>query len=422
MTSTVQTSGSLGICRGNNRTIFRNPRGQKSYYAFYRYNVTSIAYEYSTNGTVWTNSPVAVLSLGSPGPMDSFDVKIYDDGSDLYVYIVGHGWWGNTDQRVIYKRGVISDATSTISWGSENTVKSSITDLGSIHNCAITRTDNGELVVAFTEHLTLKGKDYCLIKLIGSDGDGAAPSWSGEITLVDTSTNTNNQNKFQVWFGLESYSSSYGDKVFFYGRVPESTLSYGYSTLTSVPIWDQGGAGFTNQALALWANPESMTGYTVSGLVDDGDIAHFVYQNNDNTNDLYYRKAGSAGDDNLGTARSVWSSAITYVHDLTITLDTGPTTDLLYVFYCLPSDSVDCRYKTVPINSTTFSSEKIVSYHQNITALTSWSRVIENSLHIGGLYGTTVIYNEHPVYKALSTTLADLEFPDRSYYLGPHST
>jgi hypothetical protein len=74
------------------------------------------------------------------------------------------------------------------------------------------------------------------------------------------------------------------------------------------------------------------------------------------------------------------------------------------------------------VASNTFTPVQLISYHQPITALSCWSRVIENSLHIAGQHGSTVIYNEHPAYKALSTTLADLEFPDQNYYLGPHST
>lgn len=422
MTSIVQAGvDGLGLSKGQHRTVFRNPRGLKYYYSFYVYapiGVQEVYYKASADGRLWGGSVSALTRGDGSDVWNSFDVKIHDDGSQLEVWIVGvcdSGSSGNYE--TLYRYGTIADAASTISWSTLQTIDANIETLLSDPHCiALARTDNGEIVVAFTEDFVYKGKDYRYTKLIGSDGDGAAPSWSGETTWDDPSGSTNNQNKGEVWFGLESFSSSYPDDFFIYASVPVPTTTTSYEVSTAVPDWDQGGAGFTNTTIAEWRT--NSVSLPMSGIIDESDIAHFCYGYQGATS-AESRKAGTAGDDDLGLPTTFSADTI---DALTVSIDTGPATDLLYVFYKNSADSVDWNYKTSPVDTISWSDEQTVSYHQDTTALTSWNRVIENSLHIGGLYDTTAIYNEHPVYKALSTTLADLEFPDQNYYLGPHST
>lgn len=424
MTVIVQSGTNLGLAKGQNRVTFRNPRGLKRYYTFYVTNgvqgltPATVSYRYSTDGITWVVGGGVIIFAdgGVVATVDAFDVKMHDDGSQLEVWIAAVGYDGfDTDYQTKYKYGTIADTASTISWSAQQDIDAAITtNLTEPHCIALARTDNGRIVVAFTEDSTVKGKDYRLTKLIGSDGDGATPSWSGETTWDDSSANSNNQDKDTVWFGLENYDSSYPNRVFLYAKLPEPSNPYGHEVITAVPDWN--GTAFSNTTQASWTSFATDQGDSLSALIDDSDIAQFVYYRTGSG--LVHRKAGSAGDDNLGSETTIRLSTFDAI---TITLDTGPATDLLYVFYHNTGDTVDFNYKTSPVGTISWSSEKTVSYHQNIIALSSWNRQIENSLHVAGLYGTTVIYNEHPVYKALSTTLADLEFPDQNYYLGPHS-
>lgn len=416
----------LGLSRGQHRTVFRNPRGNKRYYAFYVQNGDvpaspgRVYYEYSSDGVSWTNSPVEVIPMGfgANAKVHTFDVKMRDDGSQLEVWAVAIGY-DAIAFRAKYVYGTISDASDTISWNTAQNIGDALNNAITAPHCiALARTNNGRIVVAFTEDTTDKGKDYRQTKLIGSDGDGASPSWSGETTWDNPSGSSNNQDKGEVWFGLESYDASYGDRTFLYARCPDSTSTSTYITKTAVPNWN--GTSFTYLTQASWGTAHADSGWGISGLIDDADYAHLVYEQGGYPVYLYHRKAASGGDDNLGTTSQIDTSIYSSNWRLTITLDTGPAPDLLYVFYTF--GALDWDYKTTPVGTISFSSAQTVSYHQAIDSLSSWNRQVENSLHIAGLYGTTVVYNEHPVYKALSTTLADLEFPDQNYYLGPHST
>lgn len=435
MTSPVQGSIGDDIIRysytpeGPHRKSFRNPRGLKSYYSFYSWFIWNsdeeVRVEYSTTGISWSNTPQTVFTYdyGTNNRVEAFDIKIEEDsgGSQLVIWAVAigrDGITGNVQSR--YRRGTIADSSSTISWGTEQTIDS---DIGYeavwYQKIAIAHTDNNRLVVAFTEELINKGKDYQLVKLIGSDGDGATPSWSGETTWYDSSSNSNNQNKGRILFGLENFDSSYPNRVFLYAKLPQLTDTTTYGIATAVPEWN--GTVFSNLGLGSYATPAADSGAALCGLVDTNNKAHLVYYDDEATqNSLNHRIAGTAGDDNFGSATTIGTTTGTF-DAATISLDTGPSTDELYVFYHESADSVDFSYRTTPIDSISFSSQFTVSFHSDVTALSSWNRQSENSLHIG-IFTTSVYYNEHPVYKALSTTLTDFEFPYRIVHLGPHNT
>lgn len=425
MPVTVQISVDLGLTKGQNRIVFRNPRGLKRYYAFYIhpavFGVTNatVSYEYSADGITWVPGTATFTFVETSGDahVHCWDIKIWDDGSQLEVWgaAIGYQELGD-DFQTRYRYGTIADAASLIAWGAEQTIDADINDEGGgePHCIAIARTDNDEIVVAFTEDIQDMGKDFRQIKLIGSDGSGAAPNWSGEEIWDDPSGSNDNQDKWIVLCGLESFSSSYPDDFLIYARVPDDFNNTAYVYATAVPDWDEGGAGFTNTTqnrLDLIAAQSDL----LSGLIDEADISHLVYRRS--ATHVSYYKAGSAGDDNWGSDNLVTTDAI---DALTISLDTGPSPDELYVFWHTSTETVDYSYKVTPVDSVSFSDEKTVSYHQDIIALSSWNRVIENSLHVAGQYGTTVWYNEQPVFLALSTTLADLEFPDQNYFIGPH--
>lgn len=548
MTVTVQASANLGLSKGQNRTVFRNPRGNKNYYAL-SMDWTSqgnIISEYSVNGVSWGNTPQEVISWINGA---SFDVKIRDDGSQLEVWVASIGLHSPDVRQTKYVYGTIGDSDNDITWNTVQVIDADIIDEGfsGLHCISLARTDNGKIVVAFTEDMHDKCKSYRLTKLIGSDGDGASPSWSGETTWDDSSTDSNNQDKDEVWFGLVSYSADEGSGNAFhiYARVPSSNTVSDYNVVWDFITWGGSAFGFIGQYDVTTSDPS--TGKVLSMLIDEVDYSQILYWDGDG-GALYSKTANTAGGQSAINQRTVTSSD---VDACTITLDTStpadvPTSDelvggwtstegdlhsavdegytpneadyidntldnacrlggfkgglipvvvrakytgaaggkfslstykggvlveslvvdatitnnpldfhytptdgdwdelyiistknasdsvrvfslyvdyrQLYVFYHKSGDSVDWNYKHAFMRTVLWSSEKTVSYHQDITALSSWSRQVENSLHIAGLYGTTVVYNEHPVYKALSTTLADLEFPGRNYYLGPHST
>lgn len=419
----VDTNGNLGLADGHNRVTFRNPRGTKYYYCVWAddENPERINVKRSEDGVTWSASQGYDL-FGSSGHVESYDVKISEDSgnSQLELWFAVHGYSSNdTETQVQYIYGTIADAAVALNWSRQVAVAGITNILSDDHCVALARTDNGEIVIAFTEDITLKGKDYRYTKLIGSDGDGASPSWSGEIIWDDPTGDSNNQNKGTVYFGLENFSSSYPDSFLIYARVPESTTTTYSQAVSAVPDWDQGGSGFTNTTQATIESGYLGVAAIITGLIDESDITHVVYISGISS-DVLHKKAGSAGDDNWGSSTAIETTTTAIA--ATIALDTGPSTDEIYIFWHGLTDLVDFHYRVSPVDTIAFGPKHTVSFHADITALSSWNRVIENSLHIVGVYGTNIFYSEQPVYKALSTTLADLVFPDQNYYLGPHST
>lgn len=373
MPSEVQADKTLRLAKGRNRLSFRNPRGKKRYYSFYNAQfVAASSYKWSVDGIDWTNASVWTSGRN----VDSMDLKVYDDGSQLVIYFV---YWDESQGSIRYWRGTIADADDTVVLGGEQNVIDSLdNEMAGIHCVAIARTDNGRLVVAFTEDFRDMGKNYRQIKLIGSDDDSASPTWSGETIWDDPSTNSNNQDKDQVWFGLENFSSSYPNRVYLYARLPEATDVTTYNAVTTVPDWN--GVVFSNKTQGAPSGGSGAEyGRVLSGLVDESDKTHIIHKYS-NTR-LEYDKSASAGDDDWSGS---WGIILANNIDAcTLTLDTGPATDELYAFYHDSTATADFHYKKTPVDTISWGDEQTITFASDMIALTSWNRQIEEGLHIG---------------------------------------
>jgi hypothetical protein len=292
----VQASRDLALSKGQHRAFFRNPRGNKRYYAFYHnFGNNDLEYEWSSDGITWTNTPIQIED--NTVDTDSFDVKVRDDGSQLVVWVAMISR-GEADLK--YVRGTISDASDTISWGTVQTVDAALSIvLAGPLCCGIARTDNGRLVIPFTEDVTEHGKDYRQVWFYGSDGDGASPTWTlDSAAWDDPSGNTNNQDKDEVWFSVEGFGEDYPNRFLIVARVPSGSSTTTYQGVSAVPDWN--GTAFSNKTqnnLNSGANANSAN--VISGLVDESDHAHVIYRRG-TTAQLLYEKAATAGDDDFG--------------------------------------------------------------------------------------------------------------------------
>jgi hypothetical protein len=413
--------GAAGTAQGG-RVVFRNPRGTKYYYVIYEDDSDNLVIEKSSNGVTWSETPQTILASES---VTCSDTKIMDTGSQLDIFMVfatnNIGW---DDDRVDYVKMTISDSASDVTINSiQNilTLPDGVLINSSSIGVAIARTDNGELIIVYSQDKTVHGKDYRETFIIGSDGDGTAPTWSGTTSLYDPSGDSNNDDKGRVGYALESYSSSQfsGDGALLLARLQDSTGSTTWKVSSDEISWDSGASTFGDLGFTDIVTNDSSHGEAIGLLIDEADYGWAIYNDGSST-DLEISKTSSAGSDNFGTGTQVYSAL---AESACIALDTGPSTDVVYIFYHNSTDTADLRYKTTSVSSISLSDEQIISYHQNYYRLSIQSRPVENSLHLAAECPVdTIVYNEIPVYKALSTTLADLEFPDQNYYLGPHST
>ena len=123
--------------KGATRCVFQNPRtgSNQYYYAVYQQyaigtNNDSIKSEYSTSGTSWGNSAQTIQS-GTSGPVDGgYDLEIHDDGSQLVVFLT----YIDSDNDIMYVRGIIGDSDNDITWGTPQAVVSNIQKTQSADN------------------------------------------------------------------------------------------------------------------------------------------------------------------------------------------------------------------------------------------------------------------------------------------------
>jgi len=334
---------------GSSRQVFRNDRSASNNYS-YKFFVDvdgSLKYQW-WNESVWSSS----INVFTSGQVTAFDVKVHDTGTLLDVYVVLIDY---TNADLTYRKGTIADGGSTVSWSSAQDIDASLntTEL-EYHSCAITRTDNAELVVAWGEY---NGSNNSL-RIIGSDGVGATPSWSGE-TQITTST----ANNVVSMVGLESFSSTYGDRFFVY-----YSITTGINIIVYVYDWDQGGSGFGQQATDTISPSVIIRG--ISASIDSNDKVHVGYLEDHLVQHLLYPTAGGLGTEVVNTVTTF--TAPEFPEAISLTID--HTTDEVYVFYKNHSETADFYYKKSHVVWIFFGDEHTVTIAEDIDYISTAQR------------------------------------------------
>ncbi len=368
--------------RGNNRAVFTNPRSASNGYIYVFYiqnNLTSsnphteLFYKY-WDGSVWSAETTVYTNTNAEDCVTAFDVKIHDNGTTLDVFVVLHD--SNLND-LTYIKGSITDAGSTITFSSDDVIDGSITtDVNAIHSVAIAKTDNDRLVVAFTEDRTTMGKQYRTVNLIGSDGIGAAPTWSGEAKIFDAFDDggTNNDDKDEVFVGLEAFSSSFGDRVLVYARTPDATGTTEYDM--SVWIYDWAGSSMLEQAAdENRTTGSSLTAGWISGIIDDSDKVHIGYRFGTSVIHVKYPTAGGLGSETETTVNSGQN------------VDTGSVSidrvnDEVYVFYHVIADTTDYNYRKSATGTISFGSEQTITLDETVTTISTSQEAQGGFIHI----------------------------------------
>ena len=377
MVSLVNTDARLALAKGNQRATFRNPRGTKYYYAIFIDPSDNLRCKYSPSGAPgsWTFGAATIYT----GTVESYDVKIHDTGSQLDIFVV---LYDSTAGDLTYVKCYLGDSDNAINVNTAQDIDTDInTESGMAveHSVAITRTANAELVVAFTEDYKSRGKNYRQTKLIGSNGDGAAPTWdtTNEEIVDDPSFSANNQDKDQIWVGLESFSSSYGDRVLIYFRQPFMITTTNYVVKLAVYTHNYG-TGFSSTASDPTGNGAPDTGRVFSAIIDDADKVHIVFFEDAGTDTIKHNAYPTAG--SLGTETQYTVKTPANVDALCLAIDR--TNDDLYCFYHDVGDTTNFHYKTTDIGTVSWGSEETITFSDQVEKLSCWIDDIEDSLHI----------------------------------------
>jgi hypothetical protein len=268
------------------------------WWAFY-YNGTETVYEYSSDGSTWSNT--AQQAFNTTG-MIYASLWYNDTGSSKVVYIVGDR---NSASRNVYvKRGTISG--TTITWGTESTVTISPAGANLANKVAfISQDDMGYLWIVSNNKPINAPNNYNIAAVRSSNVDDVS-SWGTRTDLLSSNSNINYL--YAIILPLSSqdmYAMWYRD-----GNIEGK--AYDGSTTS----WD-------SSATSIGNTTSGVTNKTISAVVDSSDSIHLVYANE--TGRVNYTKYTSS-----------WSSPTVLDSDtnneyVTITIDSS--TDDLFAFW-----------------------------------------------------------------------------------------
>ncbi len=367
-------SGDIALSKGQNRIVFRNPRGLQKYYAFYRGSDTYLYYEWSDDGVNWGNSPVLLAGELTYG----FDVAVHDTGTQLMVCIVLLPVSG---PKVYYRRNPIPDTDYLLAAGNSGTVTTTGKTLTGNPSVSIAHTPVGRYVIAFTTDTSLYRQTW----IMGSTGDTGALTWTGGTVWNDPSGSSNNQNKDQVWCGVYSLTGMYPSDVLLAGCIPNSYSASAYNAKFDVLQWD--GASFTSYG--TYSTTSQSVPTPLSGVVDSNDIS-FIMHYVDGTGFVCY-KSDAAESVTSGTTTTIVSDSTNSACALSI--DTTVSPNILYAFYAKTSDS-KLYYRTSPTDTVSWSDEQSISTNGTsaITAISASIKRWTSSIQIVVTDGSSDYY------------------------------
>jgi hypothetical protein len=360
----------------NTRTVWRNPRGLQRYYVLYEaVAVTDLVYRTSPDGDMWS-APITI-STNTP---NNFEIAIQDTGADLKVFLVVV-----EGTSIRYRRGSIADTSETIVWDADQPVTTVTKSLSRAQTASIARTESGRLVIAYTSDITFEGNLYRTTRLIGSNGDGAAPAWGSSILLHDPSGFTNNRNKDLVIHTMAAYGPSFPDRVLVASHVADPVDTSHYRFVSAAVDW-AGSAfvGATPTAMRSGVDPPD----AISCVVDDTEIAHCLVEE---ASDLFSVRSSSPGDD-------LWEPFILAVPPeresgrSTLSIDRSASPDILYAIYDKSLVNLDLFYITSPTDAIAWSSEVRIPYAEDISDVGSAIRDYAGGIHVIGQRATDVLF------------------------------
>ncbi len=339
---------------GSSRQVFVNERSASNNWA-YKFFVDvdgSLKYQWKNGSDVWSSS----IDVHTTGQVTAFDVKVHDTGILLDVYVVLIDW---TNLDLTYRKGTIADGSDTISFSSAQDIDTALnSDDLELFGCAIARTANSELVVGWAEATT----STVNIRIIGSNGVGASPTWSQETIAFAEGTTSHN---IVVAVGLESFDSSFGDRFVIYSTenaAPDDVY-------VEVFDWIEG-TGFTSIASDFLDLTTGNEFAGASASIDSNDKVHVAFIDGNLVKHVRYPTAGALGTETATTVTTL--TAPEFPESVSLSID--HTGDEVYIFYKKHSETADFYYKKSDVGTTSFGSETTLTIAEDIDYISTSQR------------------------------------------------
>ncbi len=326
----VDLDASTATATEQSRKVFKNPRGLGNHYVFYLDDAdTLIKYAYSSDGTSWTSGNAAALIALEmvTGDESSWATTIYDDGSQLHIYLVYHD---DTDAKLRYRHGTIADASSTIAWATEQPFGGFA---GQAYGVSLAVSSNGRLFVAWSDERNAGSE---VMRVFGWDVIPAGNAISGShagITesnrLIVTANPTGTANEINVVY------------------------QEGTTILNAVKVTDTGGGPSFGTKSTLTGL--SMTRAKVSAATDTQASAktHVAYRNGAAVVHRTYSEASG-----FSGATTVWAGT---PDSVSVAMDETSSPDKVFVFYVKSGVTGDLFFKTSSVVTISFGSESTIN-------------------------------------------------------------
>lgn len=343
MPATIYTSGSgVATQYPNMRKIFRNPRGLQYYYAFSR-DVDGAKVHKSADGQNW--SLEATLRT-----IESIGVTYYEDATNqqLVIYVILNTYGPELAYSIYYKRGVIPDNSSLITWGATQLVLEGAAEKYPryIDGTIALGIKSGEENVWIGCHGTFKEKGTVVFKVVlvytTTTFPGDAPTWSSEYYLDEPPST--DKSHYVTLTPLDAYYHMHVTWAYENGATFEYHIKgqeMRYTALGTGDVLTAVGQHFAkeyNTAVAVRVGTNRVDIILKTNKLG-GYMAHWSWT---------YGVGWGTGDV-VTSEGSIWS------YGFTLTIDTGASPNELYVFYVLAGSKNTIRYRTTPVDTISWS-------------------------------------------------------------------
>ncbi len=326
----VDLDASTATATEQGRKVFKNPRGLANYYVFYLDDADNrIRYAYSSDGLSWTAGNTAASNTldFTRGDVSSWATAIYDDGTQLHVYLV---WNSPTDFRLEYRHGTIADAAATIAWAAADTFGGFAQDA---YGVSLAVASNGRLFAAWSDERIVGSERMRVFAWDVIPAGNAVSGINDAITesnrLIVTANPTGAANEINAVY-------QEGTTILNAVKVTSDGASVTFGTKTTLT-----GLTLTRGKISAATDTQTTT------------ETHVAYRNGAAVEHRTYNEASG-----FSASTTVFPAA---PDSVSVAMDETSSPDKVFVFYVKSGVTGDLFFKTSSVETISFGSERTIS-------------------------------------------------------------